>query len=716
VRQLFLEKGAIEIKEVCQPLLDDYSVLVDVSYSFIGSGQELSKILSDQKNKFFHNMPLKIKKLLDLIMQKGGDHARHVIQNRRTKSTLPIGHSCSGKVIAVGKKVRQFRAGDLVACAGAGFAHHAEIVCVPEQLVVRVSDDHLLRHASLTSIGAIALQSIRRAKISIGEFVCVVGLDSLGQMITQLASLAGARVIALDYAESKLVLAQKSGAEFIYQINDNTQDNIAQVTQEYGVDCVIVSPEYIANQEANLMVGITRKQGRIILVGSKSILFEHEFIQQKEIKIIFSMTYGPGRYDVGYEFQGKDYPYNYVRWTENRNMVSFLHLIKTGKINTESLIGKELSLENVSEEFEEDMGLGFIISYRKSVAKKDVCPEIKEELFVPAHKIPSDELNVTFFGANRSTRLSLLPIVRNIHGVKIHRIIDRDVSRAIDTSKQYFGATALTGDAELFYDDPSTDVVCISSQESLHVEHIIKALQNGKKLYLARPFAFSEEELNRLRSYLECNNKARMCVGYYRSHAPFIQKIKRQIYKRRTPLMISYRLNLRALDDCDSVDMRPRFGNIVDKASHIIDLFGFLTDAKPLSISVETIRPTREHIFTSDNFIAQLQMSDGSICSLEMTSIGHRENGVERMELHFDGKTIVMEDFMRLTGFGLPKGFDELVRVPDKGREVLARKFFNEVKKPDHSSLFDAELLYQTAHLTMHLDRLVCQGGGEATF
>lgn len=713
MRQLFLEKGAIEIKEVCQPLLDDYSVLVDVSYSFIGSGQEFSKILSDQKNQFFHNVPLKVKKLLDLIMQKGGEHARHVIQNRRAKSTLPIGHSCSGKVIAVGKKVKQFRAGDLVACVGAGFAHHAEIVCVPEQLVVRVADERWLKEASLTSIGAIALQSIRRAKISIGEFVCIVGLDSLGQMITQLANLAGARVIALDYSENKLDLAQKSGAEFVYQINDNVQDSIAQVTQEYGVDCAILSPEYITNKEANLIVGITRKQGRIVLVGSKSILFEHEFVQQKEIKILFSMAYGPGRYDAEYEFQGKDYPYNYVRWTENRNMVAFLHLIKNGKIKVETLIGKELSLEKVLEEFDEDIGFGLVISYEKQLTKKDVCQEKREDSFIPAHKIDSTDLNVTFFGANRSTRLSLLPIVRNINGAKIHRIIDKDVTRAIDTSKQYIGAVALTGDAELFYDDPSTDVVCISSQESLHVEHIIKALQNGKNLYLARPFAFNEDELSRLKNYLDCNSKARLCVGYYRSHAPFMQKIKKQISKRRTPLMLSYRLNLRALDDCDSVDMRPRFGNVVDKASHIIELFCFLTDAKPLSISVETIRPTREHIFPSDNFIAQLQMSDGSVCALEMTSIGHRENGVERMELHYDGKTIVMEDFIRLTGFGLPKGFDELVRVPDKGREILTRKFFNDLKKQGQSLLFDVESLYQTAHLTMYLDRLVCQGGGE---
>ena len=713
MRQLFLEKGALEIKEVCEPLLDDYSVLVDVSYSFIGSGNDLTKILTEQKNKFFHNFPVKIKKLLDLIVNKGGEHTKNVIQNRRSRTTLPVGHSCSGKVIAVGKRVKRFRAGDLVACAGVGFAHHAEIVCVPESLVVRVNDEKLLLGASLTSIGAIALQSIRRARLSLGEFVCVVGVDSLGQLIIQLASLVGARVIALDYSQEKLELAQRSGAEFTYLINNNVQDNISQLTQEYGVDCTIVSPEYITNKEANLIVGITRKQGRLLLVGSKSILFEQEFIQQKEIEVIFSMTYGPGRYDAEYEFQGKDYPYHYVRWTENRNMEAFLNLVKAQKINLDVLIGDTVLFNDVEKKFKQshDAGLGFIISYTIPDKEKEETAKEKRATFIPARKASSTEKNVTFFGANRSMRLSLLPIIRNIRGIKIHKIIDRDVARALDISKQYIGATALTGDPELFYDDALTDVVCVSSHDTLHVEHIIKTLKNGKVLYLVRPFSFTEDDLDRLKNYLDTNKSAKLYVGYYRKYAPFMQKIKKYVAQHRSPLMISYRLNLRALDDCDSIDMRPRFGNVVDKASHIIDLFCFLTDAKPMSLSVESLRPTREHIFSSDNFVAQLQMSDGSVCSLEMTALGHRDNGVERMELNYDGKTIIMEDFVRLVGLGLPKGFDELVRVPDKGKEKFTRKIFENLE--NENGEFSKEALYRTAHLTMHLDRLVCQGGGE---
>jgi len=617
-------------------------------------------------------------------------------------------------VIAVGKRVKHFQAGDLVACVGAGFAHHAEIICVPEQLVVRIANEKLLKAASLTGVGAIALQCIRRASLSIGEIVCVMGVDTLGQLIVQLAKIAGARVIAIDFSDEKLALAKKCGAEYTYQLNTEIQAVISNVTQEHGVDCTIVSPEYITNKEANLAVSITRKQGRLVLVGSKSIFFEQEFVQHKEIDMIFSMTYGPGRYDAAYEYQGQDYPYAYVRWTENRNMMAFVHLLSSNQVNVELLVGKEITFEKFAEEFKNQVDhlLGIIISYEpvKRIEKKCFPKEAK---FIPARKGPSVNLNVTFFGANRTTRLSLLPIVKTIARIKIHRIIDRDVSRALNASKQYIGAIALAGDPELFYDDPTTDVVCITSNCELHAEHIIKALGNGKALYLHRTFLFNEDELKRLKDYLECNNNARLCIGYYRSAAPFMKKIKKHIKHRRSPLMIQYRLNLNALDDRDSIDQRPRFGNIVDKASHIFDLFHYLTDAKPLSVSVEALRPACEHIFPSDNFIVQMSMNDGSVCSLQVTALGHKENGVERMELHYDGKTIVMEDFIRLTGFGLPKGFDEVVRIPDKGKEIYTRQFFNDIRLQKKSSLFDIERLYLISNLTMHIDHLVCQGGGE---
>jgi len=304
--------------------------------------------------------------------------------------------------------------------------------------------------------------------------------------------------------------------------------------------------------------------------------------------------------------------------------------------------------------------------------------------------------------------------MRNIKNVAIHKIIDRDISSALNAAKMYSGAVALSGDPELFYDDPTTDIVMVTSCTNLHGEHLVKALRNGKALYLHKTLPLDKEMQKRLHEYLKTNVQARLCFGYHRTAAPFMQKIKQTITHRKSPVMISYRLNLGGMDDAETVDMRPRHGNVIDKASHIFDLFYYLIESTPLAVSVEIIHPVRENIFSTDNFVAQISFSDGSVCALQFTSLGHRDAGIERMEIHFDGKTIIMDDFVRLNGFGLPRAFDEIVRVPDKGREAYIRRFFHDVMLQERSLMFDSTKFDVVSSLTMHVDNLVCQGGGQA--
>lgn len=719
MRQLFLESDFLVLKEVCRPLLDDYSVLVSVSYSFMGSGNKLAEHLGQHNDDFFRNVPAKIKKLIDLITHQDGAHTKTIIKDRLAGRIVPVGHSCVGRVLVAGNKVKHFRAGDLVACAGGGFANHAELVCVPEHLMVLVPNQNLVRAASLTGFGAMALQSLRRAETAFGETVCVIGVDTLGQLIVQLAQHSGCRVIALDTVEAKLEYAKQAGAEYSHLLaSDRLQETIDYLTRSHGVDCTIICPEFLQDNEVNLAIDITRKNGRVVLVGNQSVSIRQERVQRKEIDIRFSLAYGPGRYDAAYEYQGQDYPYAYVRWTENRNMQAFMHLLAHNKINVSYLLEKEINFATLATKLSDAIGvegIGALVVYQPVGKEALVCAQQKtNELYVPARKAFSDQLNVTFFGASRSTRLALMPIVHNIKNIAIHKIIDRDIARALNAAKQYTGAVALSGDPELFYDDPATDVVCVTAHNDLHVEHLMKALHNGKALYIHRPLSFDEEAHKRLKEFLCSTPDARLCFGYHRSAAPFMQKIKRTIANRRSPVMIIYRLNLSGLDDADTLDMRPQHGNVVDKASHIFDLFYYLLEMKPLAVSVEVLHPTRENIFATDNFTVQISFSDGSICALQVTALGHRDNGIERMEAHFDGKTIVMDDFVRLTGFGLPQAFDEVVRVADKGREAYIRRFFNDINLHEQSLLFDVNKFDAVSRLTMHVDRLVCQDGGQA--
>ncbi len=721
MRQLFVERETLIVKEVCRPLLDDHFVLVSVSHSFMSSDEHLSGTIKNSQLRFLNNIPDKIRKIITLISTHGGTYAKQVVGEHFAGHIFPIGHSCSGVVLAIGKKVKQLKVGDLVACVGDGLANHADIVCVPEQLCIYLGNDEtLLKSACLTGLGAIAMQSVRRSNGALGEIICVIGANALEQLIVQLAVISGCRTIVLDHDEAKLAYAKQSGAEQVYPLlPEKVHESIDAITRLYGVDCTIVGPRYCTDEGINLALDVTRKKGRVVLVGSHSIGLKKDHVQHKEIDICLSQTYGPGRYDADYENRGRDYPYDYVRWTENRNMQAFVYLLRHKKLIVDWLLENSVTIGRFADEIgslRKKAMFGIVIDYTAKKDESAVACKITDapgESYQPARRDTSAPLKVTFFGANKSARVWVMPIVNSIKSVAIHKIIDRDISRALNAAKQYRGAIALSGEPELFYDDMTTDVVYVASDYGLHVEHLIYALQRGKAVYLHRPFSFVADDIVRLNAYIVTNPAARLCFGYYRPAAPFMQKIKRYLSSRQSPLMLMYRLNLSAVDVQDTLDHRPRAGNVVDKASHIFDLFYFLAQSKPVSVAVEVMRSTHESVFPTDNFVAQISFSDGSIGVVQMTSLGSRESGIERMELHYDNKTICMDDFLRLTGYGLPQSFDEIVRIPDKGKDAFIRHFFNVVHSSEVTPLFDIQKTSLIAQLTMHVDRLVCQGGGE---
>lgn len=722
MRQLFVERGALTIRDVCKPLLDDYSVLVSVSYSFMGMDGALAQTIQANHYRFLSNIPTQIRKIADLISRHDGVQTKTIIKERLSARVLPIGNSCSGVVLATGKKVRYVSVGDMVACVGSGVAHHAEIVCIPEHLVVPIDDESLLKVASLTGYGTMALQSLRRANVVLGEVVCIIGADLLGQLMVQLFHVAGCRVFVLDSSPQRLECAKKVGAEGVFELATQTaQESLEALTRSYGVDCTVICPEYIQDSTVDLAFDITRKKGRVVLVGNTAVTIKHERVQRKELDVLFSLSYGPGRYDVAYEYQGNDYPYPYVRWTENRNMQAFVRLLKDRKLTIDYLCAHEVPFEKAHEYIQEQSAkstFGVVLAYQTEKTKSsNACDVLKStdnaSSFMAARKDASERLKVTFYGAGRSTRLWVMPIVSAIKGVAIHRIIDSDIARALSAAKQYKGAVALAGDPELFYDDVETDVAYIACEQGVHVEHVINALQKGKVVYLHRPLGLNNDELARLNGYLEQNEQARVCFGYYRSSSSFVKKIKKQLEGRQSPLMITSRLNLSAAGSRDTLDQRPRTGNVVDKASHMFDMFVELIQAKPVAVSVEVLRPMSDSVFLTDNFAVQISFSDGSIAALQVSSIGSINAGVERMEVHYDGKTIVMDDFVRLNGFGLPASFDEVVRVPNKGREQYLQQFFAAVRSNEMSPCFDRVRVATVAQLTLQIDRLVCQGGGE---
>lgn len=719
MRQLFLEKGTVTIKEVCEPLLDDHSILVSVHYSFISSGTEIAEIINAKQSVLFSNVPQKIKQLFETIAMQGSDHNSVLLQGDLQAMAQQLGYSCSGQVIAVGKKVQTIHVGDFVACAGAGVANHADIVCVPEHLTVKISDERHLKDASIAAIGAIALQGIRRAELQLGETVCVIGLGLLGQLTIQLAKQAGCRVLAIDSIAQRLELAASLGADRVYNCAEqNVVHDVHHYTDQYGADATIITA---ASKNATIMkqaVEMTRKKGTVVLVGDVGLHVEREPFYAKEIDFKFSYSYGPGRSDLAYE-KGYDYPYAYVRWTEHRNIKAVVSLIERGALAIDRIITTQINFNDIlktQQSLQEQHSLGAILWYKDgkhTVAYtnlKDFVREIPQEIrFTPARR---NELNVGIIGAGKFTQTTLIPIMQDIRNLNITAVVDVNVANSMSVSQHYCGARVLMDDAELC-SYSNVDAVLITSRHKLHAQQALRALEQGKAVFLEKPMATDFEQLEQFKTFLKRHPSIPFCVNYNRSFAPFITKIKRSLAQRSSPLVIHYRMNAGFIPKEHWIQTENGAGRLIGEACHIFDLFCFLTESKPRSVSVEALQSSHDNLFPTDNFSVQISFNDGSICSLLYTSLGDSGLGMERMELFFDSKAIVMDDYMALRGYGLPKAFNDYVQEPDRGHRALVGGFFKSILRDDYKPLISHERLLNVAELTLIIDKLACEGGGE---
>lgn len=718
MRQLFLEKGTVAIKEVCEPLLDDHSILVSVHYSFISSGTEIAEIVHAKQNVLFSNVPQKIKQLFETAAMQAADNADPFMQERLRGMAQQLGYSCSGHVIAIGKKIQAVRVGDFVACAGAGVANHADIVCVPEHLVVKLSDESHLKNGSVAAIGAIALQGIRRAEVQIGETVCVIGLGLLGQLTVQLAKQAGCRVVGIDGMQERLNLAASLGADKVFQHGEQKiVHDVHYFTNQYGADATIVTAASKSDLVIQQAMEMTRKKGSVVLVGDVGLHIEREPFYAKEIDFKISCSYGPGRYDSAYE-KGQDYPYAYVRWTENRNMQAVVALIEKGCLAIDRMITTYINFHDISktqQTFDQQRSLGAILKYKDGkhahhMTTKEHSFERPQEIrFAPARK---NEINVGLIGAGNFAQSTLMPIVRDMANLNLTTIVDTNAAKSFGISHQYGAARVLVNDTELaLYDH--VDAVLIASPHKYHADQALRALSQGKAVFLEKPMVTDFDQLEHFKVFLKNNPSIPFCVDYNRSFAPFITKIKRAIAQRSSPLVIHYRMNVGFIPKEDWTKAESGAGRLIGEACHIFDLFCFLTESKPRSVSVEALQSSYDNLFPTDNFSVQISFNDGSICSLLYTSLGDSGLGMERMELFFDSKAIVMDDYMALRGYGLPKAFNDYVQDPDRGHRALVSRFFNGLLRQQYSPLIPHERLLSVAELTLIIDKLACEGGGE---
>ncbi len=713
MRQLFLENGSLSVKDIGKPALTNDTLLVETYYSFISSGTEAATIAgASSSSMFLGNLPAKITKVVAALKTEGIEGTKALIRAKLRGGTIQqLGYSCAGRVVAVGKNISTIAVGDFVACAGAGIANHAEMVLVPQHLAVKIGDASSLKEASITTIGAIALQGIRRADLQLGETIVVIGLGLLGQLTVQLAVIAGCRVIGIDPVEDRRKMAEQCGAVAVFDPTDTElSKQINFLTSHHGVDCTIITAASKSDTLVQQAMEITRRKGKVVLVGDVGLHLQRDPLYRKEIDFLISCSYGPGRYDVTYEQEGIDYPYAYVRWTENRNMQTIVHLIEQKRLIISPLISQTVNLAHAAQGYETlkaQKGLGVVIDYEVSSSTLPV--EKNKIAFAPAKK---GNMRVGVIGAGGFAKIKLLPIIAKISNVTINAVVDPQPATALSTARLYAAATVLSDDRELFSKD-LVDIVVIASPHANHASQIIEALKNGKAVFAEKPMVTTHEQLAELSDFLDAHPTVPFCVDYNRTYAPFVQIIETHTKQRSTPLMVHYRMNAGFIPQEHWVQREAGAGRIIGEACHIIDLFCYLTNSAPISISVDALQPTQESLGRTDNFVSTLCFADGSVCTLLYTALGNAAAGKERMEIFFDGKTIVMDDYRSLQGYGFPASFNKTAQQQQKGHEQLIEKFFGALKADKAVMPISFDRLKLVAHLSLIMNDLAVQGGGE---
>lgn len=656
MKQVVLKKGEAVVEEVPAPMVAQGKVLVRVAYSCISIGTETAGMKEGGKSlsrRLIEN-PENIKAGFKMVREWGLSKALEVAQDM-IETGNPTGYSAAGEVVAMGEGITDISVGDRVAAAGAGIANHAEIINVPMNLLVKIPEGLGYSETSTITLGAIALQGIRRASPTLGETFVVTGLGILGQLTAQLLKANGVRVIGLDLDANRIRTALSLGMET--GIRPDKEDPVAitlRLTGGHGADGVIVTAATHSSEVISKAFNMCRKKGRVVLVGNVGLDIKRSDIYVKELDFFMSTSYGPGRYDQDYEQKGLDYPIGYVRWTENRNMGEYLRLVSDGSVRIGPLIDREYPIEQAPAAYEE-LNHGekkpLVILLRYDLEKQ--MPLKARVEVTPAGVKKQGRLGIAIVGAGSFARSMHLPNIERLHDLfEVGAVMSRTGTTAKVVASKYGARYATTDFAEIL-NDPFLDAVLISTRHDLHTPMALEALRAGKHVFLEKPLCTTRGEIEEIKALFEATERPPLLmVGFNRRFSPFMARAREITYNRVNPMIVNYRMNAGFLPLSHWIHTEEGGGRNIGEACHIYDLFNFLTGAEVKSVEATSITPHTAQYGKNDNFVATIKYKDGSICTLTYTALGSKEYLKEEMELYVDGKILKMAGYKRLEVFG----------------------------------------------------------------
>jgi predicted dehydrogenase/threonine dehydrogenase-like Zn-dependent dehydrogenase len=643
-----MNDGKTVVEEVPVPVVRVRTALIKTSASLVSAGTE--RMLVDFAEKSLigkaASRPDLVRQVISKAEREGLLPTLEAAFNKLDQP-MPLGYSSAGTIIEVGTEMGEFKPGDRVACAGGGFAVHAEYALVPYNLLARLPDNVDFDSAAFTTLGAIAMHGFRLSSPQIGETVCVIGLGLLGLLAAQIARAAGCSVFGIDLSPDRVRLAQSIG--FSASLNEASLELVPGVTNGRGFDHVLICADTHSNDTVALAGQVARDRGSVVAVGAVGLDLPRKLYYDKELNFKVSRSYGPGRYDPRYEEAGADYPIGFVRWTEGRNLQSFVDLLASGQVDVHPLITHRFSVADAPKAYELITGrmkepfLGVLLTYPDSTGINNVNHKVAIQTSVSASR---SIIKLGVLGAGNYAQAVFLPIIRKSGGAELKSIVTASGLSAQQAAKKFGFASAATTEADAL-EDPEINSVAILTRHQHHARQLLTALRNQKTVYCEKPLALNEEELIEIETMLRQPETPILTVGYNRRFAPMASRMAEFLRVRSEPLFIQYRVNAGFLPPTHWLhDPTQGGGRIIGEGCHFIDFLTFLVGESPLSVHAAGL-PDKEK-YNRDNVLITLHYPDGSIGTVTYLANGNKNYAKERVEVFTSGRIAVLSDFRTL--------------------------------------------------------------------
>jgi predicted dehydrogenase/threonine dehydrogenase-like Zn-dependent dehydrogenase len=644
-----LRNGKTTIAEVPVPAVRSGMALVHTAASLVSAGTERMLVEFAEKSLVgkARSRPDLVRQLIDKAQREGLLTTLEAAFNR-LDAPMPLGYSSAGTIVALGQGVQGFRVGDRVACAGGNYAVHAEYAVVPAHLLARLPENVDFESAAFTTLGAIAMHGFRLAQPQLGERVGIIGLGLLGLLATGIAHAAGCQVFGVDLAPQRVTLAQHMGATAV--LRPQAVEAAQAFSHGYGLDVILICADTPSADPVELAGAIARDRGRVVATGAVGLNIPRKIYYEKELSFINSRSYGPGRYDTGYEEGGQDYPIGYVRWTEERNLQAFVDLLGSGRIDVQPLISHRFPIEQAPEAYDLITGkskepfLGVLLTYPA------------ESTSISQDNIPRDHLQTRrengktetgvrlgVLGAGNFATAVMLPAIKKIPQIERVGIASGAGLHAQHAAEKFnFHYTA--HDENQLLTDPQINTIAILTRHDLHAEQVVRALQAGKHTFCEKPLAVDNDQLGMISEQLKVEQCPLLMVGFNRRFAPLARRMYEFIKERQEPLVALYRVNAGYLPLNHWLhDPKQGGGRIIGEGCHFIDFLTFLIGQPPISVNAQAL-PDHGR-YREDNVILTFKFPDGSLGTVAYLANGDKAFPKERVEVFAGGRVAVLDDF-----------------------------------------------------------------------